>query len=82
MVEDGAAKIKEYINHRMKREHHIVDCLKTGPKTLEEILETVYVGLDQKLKLLALKNIEVHLQKLVNEHVVISESDNNLYRIV
>ena len=82
MVEDGAAKIKEYINHRMKREHQIVDCVKTGPKTLEEILETVYVGLDQKLKLLALKNIEVHLQKLVNEHVVISESDNNLYRIV
>ncbi|XP_075245868.1 endoribonuclease LACTB2-like [Convolutriloba macropyga] len=70
VVENGAAKVEEYIQHRMKRENQILECLKKEPMSTDELLASVYAGLNDKLKPLALKNIDVHLEKLIDENIV------------
>lgn len=62
---NGKEKIEEYIAHRLEREKQIVSALESGAKTPREIVEKVYVGLDEKLVRLAEKSVEAHLEKLV-----------------
>ncbi|HQU84131.1 MAG TPA: MBL fold metallo-hydrolase [Pyrinomonadaceae bacterium] len=61
---NGKAKIDEYIAHRLEREKQIISALESGAKTPREIVEKVYVGLDEKLVRLAEKSVEAHLEKL------------------
>jgi len=75
VVENGSEKIQEYIDHRLKREQQIIDCLRKEPMQAESILSIVYVGLADKFKTYALKNIEIHLEKLINEGLVKCEND-------
>ena len=43
-IPDGAAKIREYIAHRIQREGEILDALERGGSNAREIVELVYVG--------------------------------------
>ena len=64
---NGKAKIDEYIAHRLERENQIFEAFQTGVKTPSEIVEKVYVGLDEKLVRLAEKSVEAHLEKLFSD---------------
>lgn len=64
---NGKAKIDEYIAHRLERENQIFEAFQNGAKTPSEIVEKVYVGLDEKLIKLAEKSVEAHLEKLNDE---------------
>jgi endoribonuclease LACTB2 len=61
---DAKGKIEEYISHRLEREKQIVEAVKQGAKTPEEIVAKVYVGLKPELLPLAIKSVEAHLIKL------------------
>jgi endoribonuclease LACTB2 len=63
-IYDAKAKIEEYILHRLERENRILEAFQTGAKTPSEIVEKVYVGLDEKLLKLAEKSVSAHLEKL------------------
>lgn len=67
-VYDAKGKIEEYISHRLQREKQILDLLEKGIKTPEEIVEKIYIGLDQKLIYLAIKSVEAHLIKIEREN--------------
>ncbi|MBC8258601.1 MAG: MBL fold metallo-hydrolase [SAR324 cluster bacterium] len=59
-------RLQETLKHRQQRETQILTLHKSG-KSKAEILEELYVGIDQRLYPLALKNIESHLLKLQKE---------------
>jgi glyoxylase-like metal-dependent hydrolase (beta-lactamase superfamily II)/8-oxo-dGTP pyrophosphatase MutT (NUDIX family) len=63
-VYDARGNIEEYITHRQSREKHILEALKNGARTAEEITEIVYQGLKPELFPLAVKSVEAHLAKI------------------
>lgn len=66
-IYDAKAKIEEYIAHRLEREKQIIEAIESGAKTPQEIVQKVYVGLDEKLVRLAEKSVEAHFEKLKAE---------------
>ncbi|MBI4514152.1 MAG: MBL fold metallo-hydrolase [Gemmatimonadetes bacterium] len=73
-VEDPAAKIDEYVAHRLEREAQILDALRAGAVTIPEIRERVYGPLERALAYGAEANIEAHLTKLLAEGRVAGSS--------
>ncbi|KAK4511997.1 NodB homology domain-containing protein [Mucor velutinosus] len=69
VVEQGTAKIQEYVDHRLEREQQVVQLL-TKEGTLEqgwtpmEIVETLYKGYPESLHIPAARGIVLHLHKL------------------
>jgi glyoxylase-like metal-dependent hydrolase (beta-lactamase superfamily II) len=66
-VEDPAAKISEYIAHRLERERQILDALAAGAATSAQIRARVYIDLDPRLYAAAEGSVLAHLAKLVEE---------------
>ncbi|MBC7428738.1 MAG: MBL fold metallo-hydrolase [Bacteriovorax sp.] len=62
----GTNKIIQTLEHRQEREDQIVELLKMG-RSLQEILDVIYVGLKPELLPYALKTIEAHITKIHNE---------------
>jgi len=62
-------RLIETLKHRRERESQILKLSNSGSK--QEILEQLYEGLDPRLHLLALQNIEAHLVKLRKEEQLI-----------
>ena len=81
VIENALEKIESYINHRLAREKQILNALSDEGKQEEAILDEVYVGLDDMMKPLALNNIRVHLQKLLEENRVTYEADSATYHL-
>jgi len=63
-------RLIETLKHRRERESQILKLSKSG-KSKQEILEQLYEGIDPRLHLLALQNIEAHLLKLRKEEQLI-----------
>jgi ribonuclease/clavin/mitogillin len=59
----GCEILKKTLEHRKLREEQILSLIQTG-KSEEEILNTIYIGLEVGLRKYALKNIKAHIQKL------------------
>lgn len=62
----GVNKLVETLKHRKEREAQIKELLSMG-RSLQEILDVVYVGLKPELLPYALKTIEAHITKIHNE---------------
>lgn len=62
----GTNKIVQTLKHRQEREDQIKELLGMG-RSLNEILEVIYVGLKPELLPYALKTIEAHITKINNE---------------
>lgn len=62
----GTHKLKETLLHRQVREDQIKELLRKN-KSLDEILEIVYVGLKTELLPYALKTIKAHIKKINEE---------------
>lgn len=63
----GTNKLVQTLSHRQEREDQILELLKMG-RSLNEILDVVYVGLKPELLPYALKTIEAHITKIHNEN--------------
>lgn len=67
LIEDGPAKIREYIEHRNDRERQILTALDRGPMPVKEIVSIVYAAYPKVLHAAAGQSVTQHLMKLERE---------------
>jgi glyoxylase-like metal-dependent hydrolase (beta-lactamase superfamily II) len=73
-VDDPAALITGYLEHRRTRERQIIAALQGGHTTVQAIAESIYDGLDPALMAAARENVRAHLEKLKAEGRAIDEA--------
>lgn len=64
------AKIDEYIAHRLKREHDILQAVQDGVTTPREIVARVYTDVSPKAHAMAEQAVLAHLQKLEEDQAI------------
>ena len=70
VIENAAEKIAEYLNHRLERERQILDELTGGPKSVEEMVRSIYREYPEQLYAAAGQSVLSHLVKLEQENRV------------
>ena len=66
-VADAAAKLDEYLAHRLDREHRLVEALGRGLRTEDELLDEVWDDAPAALRFAAGVTLRAHLDKLREE---------------
>jgi glyoxylase-like metal-dependent hydrolase (beta-lactamase superfamily II) len=66
-VWDPAAKLDEYIAHRLERERRLVHALDSGLRTEEELLDAAWSEVPAELRPAAALTLGAHLEKLRSE---------------
>jgi len=67
LVEDPAATIREYIDHRMEREAQVLAALEAGDRTPAAMVRRIYADVDPALHRFAEMSVRAHLVKLIRE---------------
>jgi glyoxylase-like metal-dependent hydrolase (beta-lactamase superfamily II) len=67
VVWDAAAKLAEYLAHRLDRERRLVDALAGGLRSTAELLDRVWDDAPAALRPAAALTLESHLEKLAQE---------------
>ena len=67
VIDHPEAKINGLIKHRLDREDQILNLLKEGHRTVDDLLKTIYPELDGRLHDTARNQIRSHLTKLESE---------------
>jgi glyoxylase-like metal-dependent hydrolase (beta-lactamase superfamily II) len=67
VVWDPAAKLREYLDHRLDRERRLVIALETGLRSTAELLDVVWHDAPAELRPAAALTLESHLEKLEQE---------------
>jgi ribonuclease/clavin/mitogillin len=75
-IDDGTAKIREYIEHRKAREAQILDALRAGLQSIPAVVERVYAAYPQSLHGAAAQSVCAHLRKLEGEGRVARQGDD------
>ncbi len=57
--------VTQLIGHRLRRDKEIIRAFSGGSRTIDQLIDVIYVGLDQKLRLAASRTIYAHLIRLV-----------------
>ena len=68
VIEDGPARIREYIDHRMLRERQILEALADRVETIPDLVKRIYVDVAPALHPVAALSVESHLKKLAREN--------------
>jgi len=66
-VQDPAAKLDEYIAHRLDRERRVVAALDAGKRSVDELLDEVWDDAPPQLRMAATVTLAAHLDKLADE---------------
>ena len=66
-VHDPAAKLDQYISHRLERERRLVVALADGKRTVDELLDDVWEDAPAMLRPAAAVTLAAHLDKLDDE---------------
>ena len=66
-VSDPAAKLDEYIAHRLEREQRLVDALDAGLRGRDELLDSAWSDAPPALRDFAALSLASHLEKLAEE---------------
>lgn len=69
------AKIAEYISHRLERERNILEAVRAGEATLEQIVARVYTDVSPKAHGMAERAVLAHLEKLEEDRRVVRDED-------
>jgi glyoxylase-like metal-dependent hydrolase (beta-lactamase superfamily II) len=68
LIPKPAAKIEEYVTHRLAREAQVLDVLeRTGTTTIEPIVKEIYADVPEALHVMAGYSVWAHLLKLVED---------------
>jgi glyoxylase-like metal-dependent hydrolase (beta-lactamase superfamily II) len=68
LIEKPAAKIEEYVTHRLAREAQVLDVLeRAGTTTIEPIVKEIYADVPEELHVMAGYSVWAHLLKLVED---------------
>jgi glyoxylase-like metal-dependent hydrolase (beta-lactamase superfamily II) len=66
-VWDPAAKLDEYVTHRLERERRLVEALAAGLRTRDELLDSAWSDAPAELRDFAALSLAAHLEKLGEE---------------
>jgi glyoxylase-like metal-dependent hydrolase (beta-lactamase superfamily II) len=66
-VRDPAAKLDEYLEHRLDRERRLVAALEAGLRTRDELLDAAWPEVPADLRFAAELTLRAHLEKLAEE---------------
>ena len=66
-IDDGPAKIREYIAHRLSRQEQIMDTLRAGHHRIETMVGVIYAAYPKSLHAAAGQSVASHLLKLEAE---------------
>jgi glyoxylase-like metal-dependent hydrolase (beta-lactamase superfamily II) len=66
-VHDPAAKLDEYIAHRLDRERRLLEALTEGKRTVDELLDAAWSEVPAPLRPAAAVTLAAHLDKLAGE---------------
>jgi glyoxylase-like metal-dependent hydrolase (beta-lactamase superfamily II) len=75
LIEDGPAKLREYIAHRLQREEQIIEAMRRGASRVGEMVKIIYAAYPENLHAAAGQSVSSHLQKLENEGRVRRQDD-------
>ena len=72
IVEDGAAKLREYLTHRGQRVRQVLDALATlGTASVDQLVRAVYTDTPEHLHGAAARNVRANLELLSEQHTVV-----------
>ena len=66
-VDDAAAKLDEYISHRLDRERRLLEALDQGRRSVDELLDAAWSEVPPPLRGAATVTLAAHLDKLADE---------------
>lgn len=66
-IDDPEAVIDWYLAHRMQRHQEILEAVRAGCETVDEVVEQVYAEVDPSLHPLAARSVAAHARLLVEE---------------
>ena len=66
-VWDPAAKLDEYVEHRLSRERRLLEALDAGLRTRDELLDSAWSDAPSELRDFAALSLASHLEKLAEE---------------
>jgi glyoxylase-like metal-dependent hydrolase (beta-lactamase superfamily II) len=69
-IDNPAATISEYLEHRLDRERQILDAMERGARSVGSIVEIVYADVDSELHPVAAHSVAAHLTKLQRDGLV------------
>lgn len=75
-IDDGTAKIREYLDHRRAREQQVLEALEAGCRDAMTMVKRIYVGYPENLHAAAAQSVTSHLKKLEREGRVASATDD------
>ena len=75
VIADGPATVEEYITHRGERREQVLAQLKAGDSTIAQMVEHIYVGINEKLLPVARFSVQAHLHQLRDEGLATTDSD-------
>ncbi|HXL80866.1 MAG TPA: hypothetical protein VN951_08325, partial [Pyrinomonadaceae bacterium] len=68
-------KLDQYISHRLEREQDILQAVREGAATPQDIVARVYTDVSPKAHAMAEQAVLAHLEKLVDEKLVQKSSE-------
>ncbi len=80
VIDDPAAAIARYLDHRARRDEQVLQSLRDGCRTPEQIAARIYRLLDPAIKAAAIDTVLAHLIKLEAEHRVARFEDGWMVR--
>jgi len=66
-IDDPQSLLIGYREHRLQRERQVIDALRAGHTSVQDIAESIYDGLAPALLPAAQENVRAHLEKLKAE---------------
>ena len=66
-IDDGVAKLREYLEHRLERERQVLDALRDGLARIPQMVERIYAAYPKALHAPAGASVAAHLLKLERE---------------
>ena len=75
VIDEPEKVLRAYIDHRLEREQQVLDALRRGDQTPDDIVARVYRGLKPQLVPMAREGVVAHLVKLEAENRVRRDAD-------
>ena len=72
-ITDTKPFIRALLAHRERREAQVVECLQGGIETIPQIVEKIYIGLEEALFVAACFSVLAHLEDLERRGIVVCE---------
>ncbi len=67
VIDDGVAKLDEYIEHRTERERQVLEALAAGLDEVPAMVKHIYADVPEALHIVAARSVLSHLEKLETE---------------